>query len=397
MLTTHNSQLISNMTRSKATVMKIPFNQPTVTGREEKYLKQVIAGKNLSGDHEFTAQCRQWLEKKFGCQKALLTTSCTHALEMAALLAGIREGDEVIMPSYTFVSTANPFVLRGAKIIFVDIRPDTLNIDENLIEDAVTGKTRAIVPMHYGGVGCEMETILKIAAEYNVTVIEDAAQAMMAKYKGRYLGTLGQIGAFSFHDTKNYTCGEGGAVLINDPGLTGQAEILREKGTDRSEFLRGEIDRYTWVDMGSSYLPSELNAAFLWAQLEMADEINEQRLKCWQLYREKLKPLQQRGLIELPTVPQGCEHNGHVFYVKLKDLPTRTRLMDFLRQNGIDCRFHFIPLHSSAAGKRFGRFHGRDQWTTRESQRMLRLPVYYGITEAQIGKVCGKVMRFFKG
>jgi dTDP-4-amino-4,6-dideoxygalactose transaminase len=316
---------------------------------------------------------------------------------MAALLAGIREGDEVIMPSYTFVSTANPFVLRGAKIIFVDIRPDTLNIDENLIEDAVTGKTRAIVPMHYGGVGCEMETILKIAAEYNVTVIEDAAQAMMAKYKGRYLGTLGQIGAFSFHDTKNYTCGEGGAVLINDPGLTGQAEILREKGTDRSEFLRGEIDRYTWVDMGSSYLPSELNAAFLWAQLEMADEINEQRLKCWQLYREKLKPLQQRGLIELPTVPQGCEHNGHVFYVKLKDLPTRTRLMDFLRQNGIDCRFHFIPLHSSAAGKRFGRFHGRDQWTTRESQRMLRLPVYYGITEAQIGKVCGKVMRFFKG
>jgi dTDP-4-amino-4,6-dideoxygalactose transaminase len=375
--------------------MKIPFNQPAITGNEEKYLKEAIAAKSLSGDREFTKKCHHWLETKFGSKKALLTTSCTHAMEMGSLLAGIWPGDEVIMPSFTFVSTANPFVLRGAKIVFVDIRPDTMNMDEKLIEAVVTDKTKAVVPIHYAGIACEMDSILKTASKHNLLVIEDAAHAMMAGYKSRYLGTIGHMGMYSFHDTKNYTCGEGGAIMINDESFSEPAEIFREKGTDRSRFLRGEIDKYTWVSMGSSYLPSELNAAFLWAQLEKAEEINIRRTKSWNLYYEKLKPLMEKKIVELPVVPEGCDHNGHIFYLKVWDAETRSRLMGHLHDNGVSSAFHFLPLHTSSAGKTFGRFQGEDKWTTRESERLLRLPMYYDLTDSQIEYVCDQIQHFF--
>jgi dTDP-4-amino-4,6-dideoxygalactose transaminase len=373
----------------------IPFNKPVIVGTEEKYLQEALAQRKFSGDGEFTKRCHEWFEQQFNCKKALLTTSCTHALEMAAILAGIQEGDEVIMPSFTFVSTANAFVLRGAKIVFVDVRPDTMNINEELIEAAITEKTKAIVPVHYAGVACEMDTIMNIAEQYNLLVIEDAAQGMMSTYKGKALGTIGHIGCYSFHETKNYNCGEGGAIILNHEKFVERAEIIREKGTNRSRFFRGQVDKYTWVDIGSSYLPSELNAAFLYAQLEKANEINSNRLRSWNLYHEKLNELAQRGLIELPFVPAQCEHNAHMFYIKVRDLAQRTALIEYLKRNGIISVFHYIPLHGTEAGRNFGRFSGKDEYTTEESERLLRLPMYYGLTEEEIQKVIDTISLFF--
>jgi dTDP-4-amino-4,6-dideoxygalactose transaminase len=361
--------------------MGIPFNKPLTTGKEIEYIRKAIANRKLSGDGSFTKKCHTWFEEHFGCTKALLTTSCTHALEMAAILADIQPGDEVIMPSYTFVSTANAFVLRGAKIVFIDIRPDTMNMDETLIEAAITEKTKAIVPVHYAGVACEMDTIMEIARRHNLLVIEDAAQGVMSKYKGKYLGIIGDMGCYSFHETKNYTCGEGGALIINDERFIERAEIIREKGTNRSKFHRGQVDKYTWVDIGSSYLPSELNAAYLYAQLEMAEEINENRLAIWNQYYHGLKLIQEKGLLDLPYVPEDCQHNAHMFYIKAKDLEERTRLIQYLKDNGVTSVFHYIPLHSSPAGKTMGCFHGKDYYTTQESERLLRLPMYYGLNK----------------
>ena len=375
--------------------MIILFNKPLITGKETEYIRVVLANQKLSGDGSFTSKCNTWFEDRFGCKKALLTTSCTHALEMAAILADIQPGDEVIMPSYTFVSTANAFVLRGAKIVFVDIRPDTMNIDETLIEDAITEKTKAIVPVHYAGVACEMDTIMEIAHHHGVLVIEDAAQGVMSKYKDKYLGTIGDFGCYSFHETKNYTCGEGGALIINDKSYIERAEIIREKGTNRSKFFRGEIDKYTWVDIGSSYLPSELNAAYLYAQLEMADEINNDRLNSWQTCWEGLVSLFQKGYIELPFVPLHCKHNAHMFYIKVKDQEERADLIDFLRKNDIYSVFHYVPLHSSPAGKKYGSFFGEDVYTSKESERLLRLPIYYGITKEEIQCVIDKINSFY--
>lgn len=375
----------------------INFNIPPCIGTEIKYVEEAIANKKICGDGTFTKKCNALLEEMTGSGKALLTTSCTHSLEMAAILADIKEGDEVIMPSYTFVSTANAFVLRGAKIVFVDIRPDTMNIDENLIEDAVTQKTKAIVPVHYAGVGCEMDTILDIAKRHNLAVIEDAAQGVMAFYKDKALGSIGDIGCFSFHETKNYSMGEGGATLINKASLAERAEIIREKGTNRSRFLRGQVDKYTWVDIGSSYLPSELNAAFLLCQLENAEKINNQRLTSWQMYYNKLKPLADKGYIVLPHIPKECRHNAHMFYIKAKDLEERTRLISYLKENGIAAAFHYVPLHSSPAGTKFGVFHGEDKFTTKESERLLRLPMYYGLEEKDIETVVQHIMNFYNG
>jgi dTDP-4-amino-4,6-dideoxygalactose transaminase len=369
---------------------------PLVLGRELSYVQQVLNNKKLSGDGPFTSKCNTWFEEQFGCQKALLTTSCTHALDMAAILADMQHGDEVIMPSYTFVSTANAFVLRGARIIFVDIRPDTMNIDERLIEDAITGKTKAIVPVHYAGVACEMDTIMKIAHRHGLLVIEDAAQGVMSKYKDSYLGTIGDFGCYSFHETKNYTCGEGGALIIKDKSSIDRAEIIREKGTNRSMFYRGQVDKYTWVDIGSSYLPSELNAAYLYAQLEMAEEINNYRLNIWNQYYHELKPLQERGVLDLPYVPEECHHNAHMFYIKVKDLPERSRLIQYLKDKEVNTVFHYIPLHSSPAGREYGSFCGRDKYTTKESERLLRLPMYYGLTKQEIQIVTGLIGDFFK-
>ena len=357
----------------------IPFNVPLITGNEEVYLAEVIKNGKYSGDGIFTKHCHAWLEATTQCKKALLTTSCTHALEMAALLIDIQPGDEVIMSSFTFVSTANPFVLRGARVKFVDIRPNTMNIDENLIEAAITEKTRAIVPMHYAGIGCEMDKIMELANKYSLWVIEDAAQCLLAYYQGRHLGSIGHLGAISFHDTKNIQCGEGGTLLINDLELWRRAEILREKGTNRSAFLRGEIDKYTWVDQGSSYLPSELNAGFLYAQLERAREVTERRRSLWNKYYELLTPLADQGLIGLPTLPNNTEHNGHIFYIKLKDIEQRQEVIDGLKQQGIYTVFHYIPLHSALAGKSFGEFICEDRYTTKESERLLRLPMYYDL------------------
>ena len=373
----------------------IYFNRPAVTGNEEKYIKFVIENRKLSGDYEFTKKCHQWFEKKFFCRKALLTTSGTHSLDMAAILADIKEGDEVIMPSFTFVSTANAFVLRGAKIVFVDIRPDTMNIDENLIDQAITPKTKAIVPVHYAGISCEMNTIIDIAKKYNLIVIEDAAQGVMSKYKEKYLGTNGDIGCYSFHETKNYTCGEGGAIILNDENFIERAEIIREKGTNRSKFYRGEIDKYTWMDIGSSYLPSELNAAYLYAQLEKAEQINNDRLRSWNIYYKGLEPLAKKGLIELPFIPKECHHNGHIFYIKVKDIEQRTRLINFLKENQIMSVFHYIPLHSSVAGKKFGRFDGQDKFTTKESERLLRLPLYYKLDEKSVINIIEYINKFY--
>lgn len=373
----------------------IPFNIPPHLGQEENYISQAIENHKICGDGEFTKSCSSWLEQKTGCNKALLTTSCTHALEMAAMLLDIRPGDEVIMPSYTFVSTANAFALRGAKIVFVDIRPDTMNIDENLIEAAITPKTKAIAPVHYGGVGCEMDKITEIAKRYNLTVVEDAAQALMCEYKGKALGTFGAFGTISFHETKNYSMGEGGALLINNEEYIEKAEIIREKGTNRSRFFRGQVDKYTWVDQGSSYLPSELNAAYLYPQLEEADKINNDRLKSWNRYYELLKPLAEKGAIELPFIPAHCKHNAHMFYIKAKDLEERTRLIAHLKEQGITAVFHYVPLHSSPAGKKFGRFGGEDKYTTKESERLLRLPMYYGLKNSDIEYICEKIYEFW--
>lgn len=373
----------------------ISFNIPPHLGQEENYISQAIENRKICGDGEFTKSCSRWLENKTGCKKALLTTSCTHALEMTAMLLDIRPGDEVIMPSYTFVSTANAFVLRGAKIVFVDIRPDTMNIDENLIEAAITPQTKAIAPVHYGGVGCEMDKIMEIAERYNLAVVEDAAQALMCEYKGKALGTFGAFGTISFHETKNYSMGEGGALLINDEEYIEKAEIIREKGTNRSRFFRGQVDKYTWVDQGSSYLPSELNAAYLYPQLEEADKINNDRLKSWNRYYELLKPLAEKGAVELPFIPAHCKHNAHMFYIKAKDLEERTRLIACLKEQGITAAFHYVPLHSSPAGKKFGRFHGEDRFTTRESERLVRLPMYYGLQGADIEKVCTVINSFY--
>ena len=359
----------------------IPFNKPTLSGGELANIKQALKQGRLSGDGPFTQQCQASLEKKTGCRKVLLTPSCTHALEMCALLADIKAGDEVIMSSFTHPSTANAFALRGAQIVFVDIRPDTLNIDEKLIEDAVTDRTRAIVPMHYAGVACEMDAIMKIAASHNLIVVEDAAPSIMCAYKDRPLGTIGHLGCYSFHETKDLTCGEGGALLVNDDRFIERAQVIRQKGTDYNRFLNGMVSRYTWQEPGSSYLPSDLNAAFLLAQLEKAEVIINDRLKSWQYYFSQLSPLAGRGSIELPCVPQGCRHNGNTFYIMLQDEPRRAGLIDYLRVRGIASPFHYIPLHSSSGGLKYGRFHGEDKFTTRRSGRLLRLPIYHGIKE----------------
>ena len=375
----------------------ISFNVPPVAGKELIYLEEAIRSKKICGDGAFTKRCSRWLEEQTGSERVLLTTSCTHATELAAILTDIKPGDEVIMPSYTFVSTADAFVLRGAKAVFVDIRPDTMNIDETLIEDAITEKTRAIVPVHYAGVSCEMDTICDIAKRHNLYVIEDAAQGVMATYKSRPLGTIGDYGCYSFHETKNLSMGEGGALLIKDKANILRAEIVREKGTNRSQFFRGEIDKYTWMDAGSSYLPSELNAAYLWAQLEDAQKIYDDRMRSWNLYYEQLKPLADEGQIELPVIPEGCVHNAHMFYIKTRDLKERTDLIFYLKGKQINSVFHYIPLHSSPAGKKLGVFHGEDKYTTRESERLLRLPMYYGLGKENIECVTESIKNFYKG
>lgn len=373
----------------------IPFNIPLYLGTEMEYISEAIKSKKICGDGQYTKKCNSWIESKTGASKAMLTTSCTHALEMAALLCDIKSGDEVIMSPFTFVSTANAFVLRGAKIVFVDIRPDTMNIDENLIENAMTDKTKAIVPVHYAGVGCEMDKIMDIARKKGVIVIEDAAQGVMSKYKGQALGSIGDFGCYSFHETKNYSMGEGGAVLIRNGKGIERAEIIREKGTNRSQFFRGQVDKYTWVDLGSSYLPSELNAAYLYAQLEEADKINNDRLNSWKLYYEGLKFLKDKGYIELPFIPETCEHNAHMFYIKVKDLDVRTRLINYLKNSNIQSAFHYVPLHSAPAGIKFGRFYGNDNYTTKESERLLRLPMYFGLKESEIDHIINVIYRFF--
>lgn len=373
----------------------IPFNKPPFIGKETEYIKQAIDNNKICGDGDFTKKCNVWIEEKTKTKKALLTTSCTHALEMAAILADIKEGDEVIAPSYTFVSTVNAFVLRGAKIVFVDIKPDTMNINEDLIESAITEKTKVIIPVHYAGVACEMDKIMDIARRHNLYVVEDAAQGVMSTYKGKALGSIGDFGCYSFHETKNYSMGEGGAILIQNEEFTERSEIIREKGTDRSKFFRGQIDKYSWVDMGSSYLPSELNAAYLYAQLQEANKINENRLEAWNFYYNELEVLRRDGLIELPYIPKECTHNAHMFYIKVKDLETRSKLIQFLKENEVLSVFHYIPLHSANAGKKFGRFHGEDVYTTRESERLLRLPMYYGIDKKTLSYVINKIKEFY--
>jgi dTDP-4-amino-4,6-dideoxygalactose transaminase len=376
---------------------KIPFNKPCYTGNEDKYVLDSMRSWHISGNGPYTKKCEEWFENRLKCKRALLTPSCTHALEMAAILIDIKPGDEVIMPSYTFVSTANAFVLRGAKIVFVDIRPDTMNIDENLIEDAITERTKAICVVHYAGVGCEMDKIMEIANKHNLYVIEDAAQGMMAEYNGKPLGAIGHLGAFSFHETKNYTsAGEGGLLIINDDKFIERAEIIREKGTNRSQFFRGMVDKYTWVDIGSSYLMNDVSAAYLWGQLEVAEKINEFRLGVWNRYYNGLLELEKEGFIELPTIPKHCRHNGHIFYIKVKNLNIRTKLLNFLKEQGIWAVFHYVPLHSSPAGQRYGRFHGVDKFTTKESERLIRLPLFFNIKDEEIDYVIESIYRFFK-
>lgn len=373
----------------------IRFNVPPYTGKEMDYIRQAVEAQKICGDGEFTKKCNEWIEEKTGTKKCLLTTSCTHATELAALLSDIKEGDEVIMPSYTFVSTADAFVLRGAKAVFVDIRPDTMNIDETKIEAAITERTRAIVPVHYAGVSCEMDTIMDIAGRHHLTVIEDAAQGILSTYKGKALGAIGDFGCFSFHETKNYSMGEGGALLIQRERDIEEAEIIREKGTNRSKFFRGQIDKYTWVNFGSSYLPSDMNAAYLYAQLECADEILRDRMSSWERYRRTLMPLAEKGKIELPVIPENCTHNAHMFYIKAKDLEERTALLSFLKEKDILAVFHYIPLHSAPAGRRFGRFAGEDVYTTKESERLARLPMYYGLKPEQVDYICEQVKAFY--
>ena len=375
--------------------MHIPFNKPPYIGKESEYVLDAVNKGHISGDGEYTKKCAKKLEEISGTKRALLTTSCTHATEMAALLSDIKPGDEVIMPSYTFVSTADAFVLRGATPVFVDIRPDTMNIDETLIEDAITSKTKAIVPVHYAGVGCEMDTIMDIARRHNLTVIEDAAQAIASTYKGKTLGTFGDFGCYSFHETKNISMGEGGALLIQNEDLVEPAEIIREKGTNRAKFFRGQIDKYTWVNYGSSYLPSDMNAAYLWAQLENIDIIQKKRLSVWNRYREGLSELEKKEYIEFGVIPDECTNNAHMFYIKVSDLETRTELIRYLKEKGIMAVFHYVPLHSAPAGRKFGRFNGEDNYTTKESERLMRLPLFYSITDDEVEYVVEKVAAYF--
>lgn len=375
----------------------IPFNKPPVTGYEATYLQEVLSSKKMCGDGPFGKQCQTWFEESLPCHKTLLTPSCTHALELAALLIDLVPGDEVIMPSYTFVSTANPFVLRGAKVVFVDVRADTMNIDETQIEAAITDKTKAIVVVHYAGIACEMGEIMALADKHDLFVIEDAAQGMMSSYNGKALGTIGQLGAFSFHETKNYTSGgEGGLLLVNDPQLAERAEVIREKGTNRSKFFRGMVDKYSWVDIGSSYLPSELQAAYLSAQLEQADVINDHRLSVWNQYKQRLTKLADQGHISLPNVPAGCKHNAHMFYIKTKDMQQRSALIEHLSEYGVGTAFHYVPLHSALAGEKFSRFVGDDKYTTVESERLLRLPLWYPISDSEIEQVCCAIEIFYE-
>ncbi len=366
---------------------KIPFNKPYMTGKELYYIAEAKFGNMLAGDGPFTKRCHQWLEQRTGCDKALLTHSCTAALEMAALLLDIQPGDEVIMPSYTFVSTANAFVLRGGVPVFVDIREDTLNLDERLIDAAITPRTKAIVPVHYAGVACEMDTIMALARRHGLKVVEDAAQGVMASYKGRLLGSIGDLGAYSFHETKNVISGEGGALLVNDYGLSVRAEIVREKGTDRSRFFRGEVDKYTWQEVGSSFLPGELVAAFLWAQLEEADRITKERLMIWGRYHEELESLEAKGVLRRPTIPDGCQHNAHMYYVLLAPEIDRQNVLSEFKRNNIFSVFHYVPLHSSPAGGRYGRAHGDLEVTTRQSEKLVRLPLWIGLSEEQQNRV----------
>ena len=376
--------------------MRINFNVPPFTGKEFDYIKECVEAQKICGDGKYTALDNEWIEKKTGVTKALLTTSCTHATEMAAILAGIKEGDEVIMPSFTFVSTANAFALRGAKIVFVDIRPDTMNIDETKIEAAITEKTRAIVPVHYAGVGCEMDTIMDIAKRHNLLVIEDAAQGVMSTYKGKALGAIGDFGNYSFHETKNYSMGEGGALLLRDETYVDDAIIIREKGTNRTLYKLGKVDKYSWIEIGSSYLPSDMNAAYLYAQLQLADEINNNRLKSWNRYYDAFRDMAEKGLIELPYVPAECVHNAHMFYIKCKDFEERQGLIDYLKSNDILPASHYIPLHSSKAGLRFSEFRGEDKYTTKESERLLRLPLYYNLKEEDLDEVVMRVKEYYR-
>ncbi len=374
----------------------INFNVPPFTGKEMDYIKEAVDNQKICGDGGFTKKCNKWIEEKTGTAACLLTTSCTHATELAALLADVKEGDEVILPSYTFVSTADAFVLRGATAVFVDIRPDTMNIDETLIEDAITERTKVIAPVHYAGVGCEMDTIMEIADRHHLMVVEDAAQGIMASYKGKALGTFGEFGCFSFHETKNFSMGEGGAILIRDEKYIEDAEILREKGTDRSKYFRGQVDKYRWQNYGSSYLPSDMNAAYLYAQLELAEEITQARMDRWNQYKELLTPLAENGRIELPYIPEHCSHNAHMFYIKTKDLEERTRLDAFLKEKEILPASHYVPLHSAPAGLKFGRFHGEDKYTTKESERLLRLPMFYKLTADEVEYIAEQVKAFYQ-
>lgn len=374
----------------------ILFNRAPYCGTEERYIAEAIRGGKICGDGPFTKQCNAWLEERFSAQKVLLTTSGTTALDMAFLLCGLRPGDEVILPSFTFSSTATAAVLAGAKLVFVDVRPDTMNIDETKIEAAITDRTRVITVMHYAGVACEMDAVMDIARRHGLLVVEDAAQAVMSTYKGRALGTIGDLGCYSFHETKNYSMGEGGALVINRPQYNERAEILREKGTNRAKFFRGQVDKYTWVDFGDSYLPSELNAAYLWAQLEHADEINQNRLDTWNRYYETFQPLAQEGKLELPVIPEDCAHNAHMFYIKLRDLEERTAFISHMKSKGVSCVFHYVPLHSAPAGLKFGRFHGEDVYTTKESERLVRLPLYYRLSAEDVSAVTAAARSFFE-
>ena len=381
--------------QDKRCLKMIHFNVPPFVGTEFDYMREAVDNHKICGDGPFTKKCNEWLERKFGTTKALLTTSGSSALDMAALLCGIEPGDEVILPSFTFSSTANAFVLAGARLVFVDIRPDTMNIDEKKIEAAITDKTKVIVPVHYAGVSCEMDTIMDIAKRHNLKVVEDAAQGVMSTYKGRALGTIGDFGCYSFHETKNYSMGEGGAILINKEEYIEKAEILREKGTNRSQFFRGQVAKYNWVDFGDSYLQSDLNAAYLWAQLEKAEIINNNRLATWKRYNEAFKKLEQAGAVELPTIPEGCVHNAHMYYIKCKDLGTRQKYIAYMKQKDILCTFHYVPLHSAPAGEKFGRFDGKDEYTTNESDRLVRLPMYYGIKDEDLEKVIECTVSYF--
>ena len=373
----------------------IPFNKAIYLEDAFSYVRDVVKSSKIAGDGKYTKLCNEWMEQRFKAKKVLMTTSCTAALEMTAILLDIKEGDEVIMPSYTFVSTANAFAIHGAKCIFVDIRPDTMNINEKLIESAISSRTKAVVVVHYAGISCEMDTIINVVKKYNIPIIEDAAQGVMSEYKNRALGTIGDFGCYSFHETKNYTMGEGGALVINNSNYIERAEIIREKGTNRSRFYRGEIDKYSWVDIGSSFLPSEFNVSYLYGQFVVADKINENRKKLWKYYNNELMCLKKNGNIELPYVPKECKHNAHMYYIKTKDLDERTKLLNYLIKNQIGCVFHYVPLHSSEAGKKYGKFVGKDEFTTKESDRLIRLPMFYNMTEEERQKVVSEIASFF--